>query len=75
MVDQSQGLSPLLPAAELEPTTKPWRSTFSYLNEAVALYADGHSVSAIARKLGIAWASVARLLNRVGVRSREDKRG
>jgi hypothetical protein len=41
--------------------------------DAAALYQDGHSLTAISVKLGIAWDWVARLLDRAGVRERKNK--
>lgn len=41
--------------------------------EAVELYSAGYSLNAISLKLGIAWDSVARLLDRAGVRERKNK--
>jgi len=41
--------------------------------EAVELFQAGHSLNAISLKLGIAWDSVARLLDRAGVRERKNK--
>jgi hypothetical protein len=39
----------------------------------VELFAAGYSLTAISLKLGIAWDSVARLLDRAGVRERKNK--
>jgi hypothetical protein len=73
LVDQSAGLSALLPAVDREPATGPWHSVRPYMDEAVRLYQDGHSLVQIQKKLGIAWDSVARLLDQAGVRERRNK--
>ncbi|PZS24626.1 MAG: hypothetical protein DLM58_24320, partial [Pseudonocardiales bacterium] len=73
LVDQSSGLSSLRPAVDVEPASGPWRSTLPFLEDAVALYEAGYSLTAIEKKLGIAWDSVARLLDRAGVRERKNK--
>lgn len=43
------------------------------MDEAVELYRAGYSLSAIEKKLGIAWDSVARLLDKADVRERKNK--
>jgi transposase-like protein len=43
------------------------------MTEVVQLYEAGYSLSAIEKKLGIAWDSVARLLDKAGVRERRNK--
>jgi hypothetical protein len=68
LVDQSEGLSPLQLAVDLEPATTPWRPTLLFMGEAVRLYQDGWSVNRIAIKLGIAWESAALLLHKAEVR-------
>ena len=73
LVDQSEGLSPLLPAVDLEPATGPWRSTLPFQQEAVRLYRNGWSVNRIAVKLGVAWDSAALLLHKAGVRELKRK--
>jgi len=73
LVGQAQGLSPLVPAVDQEPAASTWRSTRQFQAEAVRLYKEGHSLSSIHRELGIAWDSVARLLDRAGVRERKNK--
>lgn len=73
LLDQSHGLSPLVPATDQRPATTAWRSTLPLEAEAVRLYQEGHSLAAIRRELGIAWDSVARLLDRAGVRERKNK--
>lgn len=73
LVGQSQGLSPLVPATDQEPAATGWRSTRPLQAEAVQLYQEGHSLASIRRELGIAWDSVARLLDRAGVRERKNK--
>lgn len=70
LVDQSEGLSPLLPAVDQEPATGPWCSTLPLQGEAVQLDSDGWSVNRIAVKLSIAWDSAALLLHKAGVRER-----
>jgi transposase-like protein len=60
-------------AVDQEPATGPWQSTLPRMAEAVELYSAGYSLNAISLKLGIAWDSVARLLNRAGVRERKNK--
>ena len=73
LVDQSAGLSKLLPATDAEPTETAWRPVRTYMDEVVQLYAAGYSLSAIERKVGIAWDSVARLLDKAGVRERKNR--
>lgn len=73
LVDQSVGLSGQLLSTDADAAETTWRSVRPYMDEAVELYQAGHSLSAIARKLGIAWDSVARLLDRAGVRERKNK--
>lgn len=73
LVGQAQGLSPLVPAADQAPASTGWRSTRRFQAEAVRLYQEGRSLSSIRRELGIAWDSVARLLDRGGVRERKTK--
>ena len=68
LVHQSEGVSGLVPAVDQEPATGPWQSTPPRMVEAV-----GPAVRVLADcdlyQLGIAWDSVARLLDRAGVRS------
>jgi hypothetical protein len=73
LVDQSAGLARLLPATDAEPAETGWRTTLPRMDEAVELYRAGYSLTAIEKKLGIAWDSVARLLDRAGVRERKNK--
>ncbi len=63
----------LVPAADQAPASTGWRSTRRFQAEAVRLYQEGRSLSSIRRELGIAWDSVARLLDRGGVRERKTK--
>jgi hypothetical protein len=72
LVDQSAGLSNLLPATDAEPAETAWRSVWPYMPEAVQLYQAGYSLTAIQKKLGIGWDSVARL-DKAGVRERRKK--
>lgn len=73
LVAQAQGLSSLLPAADAEPAQRAWRSTLPFQAEVVRLYQDGRSLTSIEKEVGIAWDSVARLLDRAGVRERKNK--
>ena len=73
LVQQSEGLSPLLPASDAEPAQSSWRSTRPYQAEVVRLYQTGRSLTSISRELRISWDSVARLLERAGVRERKNK--
>jgi hypothetical protein len=73
LVQQSGGLRSLSPAVDQEPATGPWQSTVPRMSEAVELFEAGHSLTQISLKLGIAWDSVARLLDRAGVRERKNK--
>ena len=73
LIDQSAGLNKLLPAIDAEPAETTWRSVRPYMDEVVQLYQAGYSLTAIERKVGIAWDSVARLLDRAGVRERKNK--
>jgi hypothetical protein len=73
LADQSAGLSKLLAATDAEPAETSWRSVRPYMDEVVQLYEAGYSLSAIEKKLGIAWDSVARLLDQAGVRERKNK--
>jgi hypothetical protein len=70
LVDQAAGLSALLPAVDHEPATKPWRSTKPFQADVIRLYQQGRSLTSISRELGIAWESVARLLESAGLRER-----
>jgi hypothetical protein len=70
LADQSAGLSCLVPASDVAPTTTTWRRTLPYLDDVCRLYKEGRSLTAISRELGIAWESVARLLERAGLRPR-----
>lgn len=72
-MDQSAGLSKLLSAADAEPPESTWRPVARYMDEVVELYRSGYSLCVIERKAGIAWDSVARLLDKVGVRERKNK--
>ena len=58
------------PAVDAEPAQTLWRPVRAYMEEAVQLYRGGYSLTAIGKKLGIAWDSVARLLDEAGVRPR-----
>jgi transposase-like protein len=73
LVDQSAGLANLLPATDAQPGQTTWRSVRPYMEDAVQRYEAGYSLSAIEKKLGIAWDSVARLLDKAGVRERKNK--
>lgn len=73
LVQQSEGVCGLAPAVDQEPATGAWQSTLPRLAEAVELYSAGYSLTAVSKKLGIAWDSVARLLDRAGVRERKNK--
>jgi DNA-binding CsgD family transcriptional regulator len=68
---QAQGVAGLLPAGDDRPVIRLRRLTARDVAEAVRLYAGGRSLSAIARDLGMSWDSVARLLDRAGVRRRD----
>lgn len=70
LVQQSEGLSPLVPAIDAEPVQSNWRSTRPYQAEVVRLYKKGRSLTSISREVGISWDSVARLLDIAGVRAR-----
>lgn len=72
-MDQSAGLACLLPATDAEPAETAWRPVQPYMDEAVRLYQEGYSLVQIQRELGIAWDSVARLLDKAGVRERKNK--
>lgn len=74
LVDQSGGVAQLMPAVDAAPAETGWRSTLPLLDDAAALYSLGLSLTQIAIKLGIAWDSVARLLDRAGARERKNKR-
>ena len=74
LVQQSEGLSPLVPAADAEPVQSNWRSTRPYQAEVVRLHQTGRSLTSISREVGISWDSVARLLDRAGVRARNRRR-
>jgi transposase-like protein len=63
----------LVLATDAEPKGTSWRSVRPYLDEVVQLYEAGYSLTAIEKKLGIAWDSVARLLDKAGVRERRNK--
>jgi hypothetical protein len=69
LVAQSEGVGSLQPAVDLE-AAGPWRSVLPYMDEVVQLYEAGYSLTAIEKKLGITWDSVARLLDKAGVRDR-----
>lgn len=73
LVGQSEGLSPLLPAVDRVPASTGWRSTRPFQDEVVRLYQEGRSLASIRQEVGIAWDSVARLLDRAGVRERRNK--
>lgn len=73
LAEQSAGLGKLLPATDAEPADSVWRSVASYRDEVVELYQAGYSLCAIARKVAIAWDSVARLLDKAGLRERKNK--
>jgi hypothetical protein len=73
LTDQAEGRSSLLLAeAGARPATA-WKSTRPHQGKVVRLYEDGHSLTSIAKQVGIAWDSVARLLDRAGVRERKNK--
>jgi hypothetical protein len=69
LVDQSEGLAPLVPAADAEPAAL-WQSVGRHRDEVVRLYSAGHSLTSVATDVRIAWDSVARLLQRAGLRPR-----
>jgi hypothetical protein len=73
LVAQSEGLSAMALASDAEPTVTTWRSTKPHQVEVVRLYQQGRSLTSIAGEVGIAWDSVARLLDRAGVRERKNK--
>jgi hypothetical protein len=73
LVDQSAGIANLVPATDAQPAETSWRSVRAHMTEVVQLYEAGYSLSAIEKKLGIAWDSVARLLDKAGVRERRNK--
>lgn len=73
LVDQSAGKAVLVPATDAKPAESAWRPVARYMDEVVDLYRAGYSLSAIEKKLGIAWDSVARLLDKAGVRERKNK--
>lgn len=73
LVEQAEGIGSLRPATDAEAVQTGWRLTLPYLADAVALYEAGESLNKISQKLGIAWDSVARLLDRAGVRERKNK--
>ena len=64
----------MLPAADSDPAETTWRPVRPYMDEVVQLYHAGYSLTAIEKKVGIAWDSVARLLDRAGVRQRKSSR-
>jgi hypothetical protein len=53
LVDQSEGLSALVPSADVEPPTATWRSTKPHQAEVVRLYATGRSLTSISKDVGI----------------------
>jgi transposase-like protein len=55
-------------ASDVEPAITAWRSTRPHQAEVVRLYQAGRSLTSISKEIGIAWESVARLLDRAGVR-------
>lgn len=71
--NQAKGRSTLLPAEDERATASTLHSTRHYQAEAVRLYQQGWSLASIRQELGIAWDSVARLLDRAGVRERKNK--
>lgn len=72
LADQAEGRSSLLLAeAGTRPATA-WKSTRPHLDKVVRLYEEGHSLTSISKQVGIAWDSVARLLDRAGVRERKN---
>lgn len=73
LVDQSAGQAVLVPATDAEPANSAWRPVAPYMEEVVELYRAGYSLTAIEKKVGIAWDSVARLLDKAGVRERKNK--
>jgi hypothetical protein len=71
LADQAAGDSPLLPAGDLaETSTGNPRLSLATQQRAVALYQQGRSLTSISRDLHVAWDSVARMLDRGGVRTR-----
>lgn len=73
LVDQSAGRANLIPATDAEPPETIWRPVRPYMDEVVELYKAGYSLSAIERKVGVAWDSVARLLDKAGVMERKNR--
>jgi transposase-like protein len=61
------------PASDVEPAVIKWRSTRPHQAEAVRLYQAGRSLTSISKEIGIAWESVARLLDQAGVREWKNK--
>lgn len=73
LVDQSEGRASIQSAHDAEPASSAWRSIRCHQVEAVRLYEAGRSLTSISNEVGIAWDSVARLLDRAGVRERKNK--
>jgi hypothetical protein len=70
LVDQSSGLAKLKLSVDAEPAETNWRSVQPFMREVVGLYLAGYSLSAVSRKLGISWDSVAGLLDQADARAR-----
>jgi hypothetical protein len=70
LADQAEGASPLLLSSDGGPAATTWRRVGRSEPEVVRLYQAGRSLASIAREVGISWDSVARLLDRAGVRRR-----
>jgi hypothetical protein len=62
-----------MPATDAATAETTWRSVRPYMEEVVRLYQAGHSLKVIEKKVGIAWDSVAPLLDKAGVRERRNK--
>jgi hypothetical protein len=75
LVHQSEGLSALLPAADAEPAQSTWRSAQPYQAEVVRLYRIGRSltVNFTTGRYSLGH-TVARLLDRAGVRAQNGQR-
>jgi transposase-like protein len=73
MVRQAAQLAPLLAATDTEPALAGWRSTKQSQPNVVRLYEEGHSPTQIAKQVGIAWDSVAKLLHAAGARERQSR--
>lgn len=72
LLDQAHGSDAVLPARDGAQPSLLRRLTIRDEVAAVQLYREGQSLSAIARTTGMSWESVARLLDRAGVRPTRD---